>query len=201
MGRRRRKKRKKGSSDRKLTIALDWIEIALGDDGWGRGDPEPVLLLGLYALADDEVSLVSRGLARPRVRSPYPNDADGDDRPIIQVRPPQGTRLALLVLALEEDGGKDVAAIYAKLEKPSFTLWSNDASEPYPRALAEWIAGPSGTFGVHPMHEEVDLAEHCRSDEWIGATLIVGAARGSSHRVHVRSDDGDNDWTVELALR
>ena len=201
MGRRNRKKRKKPSSDRKLSVSLDWIEIALGDDGWGRGDPEPVLLLGLYALADERVSLVSRGLVRPRVRSPYPNHAEGDGKPIIATRPPKGVPLALLVLALEEDGGRDVRELYAKLEKPSFTLWSDDDDTPNPRPFAEWLAGPRGSFGVHPLHDEVDLAEHCSSDEWIGATLIVGVARGGSHRVHVRSEDGDNDWTVELALR
>ena len=147
----RRKRKKRSSSERKLTVALDWIEIALGDDGWGRGDPDPVLLLGLYGYAEGRVSLISRGLARPRVRSPYPNDSDGHDRPIIEARPPpKDTRLALLVFALEEDGGADVRELYATLEQPSFTLWSDDDPEPNPRAMAEWIAGPSGTFGVHP---------------------------------------------------
>lgn len=203
MGRKKRRGRKKRSSERKLTVALDWIEIALGDDGWGRGDPEPVLLVGLYALTEAGVSLVSRGLARPRVRSPYPNDTDGPERPIIETRPPRSPQgsLALLVLALEEDGGQDVRELYAMLEEPGFTLWCDEDPEPNPRGLAEWMAGPSGTFGAHPLHGEVDLAERCRSDEWVGATLIVGVARGARHRVHVRSPDGDNDWTVELALR
>lgn len=200
MGRRKRK-RKKPSSDRSLSVSLDWIEIALGDDGWGRGDPEPVLLLGMYALRDGVVTLVSRGLVRPRVPSPYPNDADGPKRPVIETRPPKGVPLALLVLALEEDGGKDVQQNYARLERSGFTFWEGNDPEPNPRSLADWMAGPKGVFGVHPLHEEVDLAESCRSDDWIGATLIVGVAHGGRHRVHVRSEDGENDWTVELALR
>lgn len=201
MGRKKRKHRKRRSSERFLTVALDWIEIALGDDGWGRGDPEPVLLVGLYAEHETQVSLVSRGLARPRVKSPYPNDVDGDEGPIIKTRLPDQSRLALLVLALEEDGGKDVQSLYAMLEQPRFSFWSDDDPEPNPRTLSEWMAGATGVFGVNPLHDEVDLAEHCRSDEWIGATLIVDVKRGGRHRVHVRSADGTNDWTVELGLR
>ncbi|MEM9069784.1 MAG: hypothetical protein AAGE52_14825 [Myxococcota bacterium] len=199
MARRRKSKGKRGP--KAVRVTLGWLEIALGFDEWGRGDPDPAILLGLVVLEEGTVSLLSRGLVRPRVPSPYPNDIDGGSKVLVTAKPPRASRLGLLVLALEEDGGQDVRDLYAMLERPDFTLWSDEGSEPNPRSLSAWLQEPRGVYRVHAIHGDEDLAERCRSDDWVGAALVVAPTAGEDYRVHTRSADGRNDWTFELRLR
>ena len=201
VARRRNSKRKEATRAKKrvMGVHLDWLEIALGYDQWGRGDPDPVVLVAVYR----QRRLLRRELVRPRVPSPYP--ASVEHQRLFEVEVGRG-RVGVLVVAYEEDSGKDVAELYARLEAGDIELWSTAHEEPSPRSLATWIrAASTGDEAVELLVEGNSLADGAR-DDYVGACMIVCGDDGSertkrrSHRLHMRSRDGKNDWTMQVTL-
>lgn len=191
-----------------LAANLSWFEIALGHDGLFRGRPDPLILVGLYHIANEHALLLCRGLARVNIKGPYPASVDGNghsqNTELVSQQWGRVDCLALLVIALEEDGGSDARRVYAELERAPFTFWRDDLIEPVPYALGECATSPPHTSeNVEVLMRGEPLREQCNDDELIGATLSVfHHVRRGKHprRLHFRAPDGKNDWTCEVAL-
>src|SRR5690606_18520383 len=134
----RRKKKRRGGAD--IELHLRRVEIALAYDGPLRGAPEPVLLFGVYRVADTDVTLLSRRAIALRVGSGVPETIEIEDGHLgVHIPSSQARRMLVLAIALEEDGGEGVRRMYAELEAPpSLEAWAVDAVMPRPLSLLEW---------------------------------------------------------------
>ncbi|MCC6663749.1 MAG: hypothetical protein IT375_08400 [Polyangiaceae bacterium] len=223
MGRGRRPRQRRGRKKRagqhaprgrQIEVSIDELEAARAHDGTFRGDVELRLLVGVYHVRSGRAALIGRAL--------WPVDAPGAapfridvDHGLVTARvfaassqPTEGM-FVVLVLALEEDSGRDVQSLYAQLEQPAdWCVWDLGRSLPEPRSLAELAGlGPSEP----PVPERVQLlfgADHVparlESDELIGALLVrVPESRDpgpSDWRFHFQAPDGRNDWTAVLRI-
>lgn len=218
--RRRRRKREQqsralalvgGGSTWRLGLQVRELELAKGYDGLLRGMPEPVLIVGLYRVGSAHARLVGRYLYRferpggfptkvaPRVRS--------DESLALTL--PKNTRLAVLVVAVEEDSGRGLQALYAALEAgDAVVVWTDQGPAPEPVHLPELCARAEAE-GV-PHRVQLLLGEHdpsrdLQGDDFIDANLLWTAASVGrrEHRMHLVAADGRNDWTaiVQLQLR
>lgn len=193
------------SSRRALcTAKLEALEIARGHDGLLRGRPEPTLLLGLGHVTSAGPKLLARNVVRFGTISAVPTTA----------LPRETVRLTgdhhgdpaaffLLAIALEEDGGGDVAAIYGALEAPA--RW---AVCPRGAHLLEPLDVGEGarTLGPHPVLVEpmIDGTHYAfDSDDLVGAVYLgmkSDEARRGLVRLHFVSEGGENDWTARLMV-
>ena len=103
----RRKRRKNQSQPRGVLVALNQIEIAKGHDGFLRGNPEPVLIAGLFRIGTS-AHLVSRQIFRfPKIEK-LPCVLYGTKDLHLKGPRERGGRHLLLVMAIEEDKEKDI---------------------------------------------------------------------------------------------
>jgi len=187
----------------RIRIELRQLELAKGHDGFLRGSPEPVLLVGAYLLEEDRVRVLDRSICRVATPNRFPCSVAPKEPELIArwIDYKRPARVALLLLALEEDGGGDVERIYAALERHAdIAVWPWDEPVPAPRALHELDLGQ---LRVNVMVEGIDLNQSCASDEWVDAAAIVLQSRSPqvlTRRVHLVSPDRRNDWTAELGL-
>lgn len=215
--RRNRKKRRAGLavSARRLEVSIDLFEAAHAHDGLLRGRVEPRLVVGAYHVRAGRAALVGRALCAIQAPGPAPFRIDVE-RDLVRASvvasssAPADGMFVVLVLALEEDSGKDVQALYAELERPSgWVVWEEQRPMPEPHTLEELA-----TLGASepPVAERVQLLfgdAHAprpdESDELVGALLVRIAesslSRPSEWRFHFRAPDGRNDWTAVLRVR
>jgi hypothetical protein len=191
-------------------VTLKSLELARGHDGGLRGAPDPVLLFAAYAVpADGEPLLLARALERVKCARGCPQHVELE-RTVLRAAAPreQADRLLLVVLALEEDAGTDVAELYGALERPEqFTIFPPGPRVPEAVTLEELLhvapVEPPRAEPVCVLRRGVDLAE-LRGDDWIGAALLrVRPTRGAEARlwrVPFVSGDGRNDWTAVLRV-
>ncbi len=212
MARRRKKKKppKTPAPWRSLDLRLRTVELARGYDGPFRGAPEPALLFGVYRVTDREATLVSRSVVRLKARGAYPELLDAGDIDVgARIAKVDGMRVLVLAAAIEEDGGRGVARLYADLEAPAqLAAWSIDAHVPEPLPLLEWARGaplsPPATARVHLVDPDGDLRDRGLGDDWIGAALFhvdESSAGRAERRMRFVSEDGRNDWTAILDVR
>lgn len=215
--RRNRKKRRSALQGhaRQLEVSIDELELARAHDGTFRGRVEPCLLVGAYHLRSGRAALVGRALCPIKVPGAAPLRVDVE-RDLVRANvvasssAPADGMFVVLVLALEEDSGRDVQALYAELEKPAhWAVWDAERQVPEPLLLHELARlEPS----LAPVAERVQLLfgeSHVpaspKSDELIGALLVRVAespvGRPSDWRFHFQSPDGKNDWTAVLRIR
>jgi hypothetical protein len=117
--------------------------------------------------------------------------------------------LVIVAVALEEDSGKDVAALYADLGHPArLGLWDPAAELPEPRALEELVQlAPSlvpEADRISLLRDGVALERAVTADDWVGSLLLrVSLAERSeqSYRFQFVSPDEQNDWTLDLGVR
>ena len=104
--------------------------MAKGYDGLLRGMPEATLLVGLYRVGPAHARLVGRYLYRFERPSEFPTKVGPREasNESLAVPLPRGTRLAMLVLAVEEDSGRGLQSLFAALE-PGETAWFDRAHE------------------------------------------------------------------------
>jgi hypothetical protein len=113
-------------------------------------------------------------------------------------------RMWLFVLALEENGGRDVARVYRDLLDPdTFRLWSRREPMPNPLGLSEWCVSERGELtGVEVLWRDELIPDRLNGDTWVGAAIaeFVFGERGEfrAERFHVVSEDEKNDWLVQL---
>ena len=212
-GRRRSKKKKPGplliGGRGRFTLRLDSVEITRGHDGFLRGDPEPTLILAAFAVARGNTYLLERTLRRLRATAPFPSEVTVGERLLFSADLPGAPpRVALLGLAVEQDHGKDVEALYAALgHAESLDTWSISTPLPEPRGIEDLVdeppTRPPVATRVHLMRDGVDMGDACRHDNWIGAALLLLATDQPCvrrWRMPFLSADGRNDWTVRLRL-
>lgn len=194
---------------RHFALRLDQVEITRGHDGFLRGKPEPVLLVAAFAVARGHTYLLERALRRLEVTQPFPSTVTLEEPVLFSTEVQPGhSRVALLGLAVEQDKGADVAALYAALgHAESLDTWSIGTPLPEPRSLEELVDQPPTRAplakAVHLMRDGVDLSDACRADKWIGAALVLLATDQPAERrwrMPFLSADGRNDWTARLRL-
>lgn len=203
MGKRRRKTKPReilpASRAQRLTSSLEALEIARGHDGLFRGEPEPVLVIGVFV--DDQLAGRSRVPFQEVGKTPQTLLPAAPHRLAVVV-PPTCARVSLLLAALEEDDGRAVENMYSALERP-LRAWrpADLAPEPHELGAAAW---PLGSVEVVELQlEGVDWREHLRGDDVVAAGLLVLPKELLRQvvRVPLRSPDGKNEWTAQLAVR
>jgi len=187
----------------RMRIEIKHLELARGHDGFLRGAPEPVLIVGAYLVEEDQVRVLARSVCRVPTPGRIPSTVVPTEPEIVarwvHYQPP--ARVALLVLAIEEDGGDDVQSLYAALERHGeLSVWPQSDTVPSPQALHELALGQAR---VNVLIDDSDMSQSCASDEWVDAATLVVPAQSPqvlSRRLHLISADGRNDWTAELGL-
>lgn len=219
--RRRRRKRKRKQEQRSLALAhaggtgsigvgiqVHRLELAKGYDGLLRGMPEPTLLLGVYRVDGPHVRALGRYLYRFHGPEGFPSkvlpqEASAESLVFL---PSTDSRVVLVALAVEEDSGRGIQALYAQLEAGEAMLaWTDDDVAPVPTHLFELSDSamkPDRGYPVHLLLGDHDPNAHLRGDDWIGANVLWTriSPKRVNHRLHFVSSDGRNDWTAELAL-
>lgn len=183
--------------------------MAKGYDGLLRGMPEATLLVGLYRVGPAHARLVGRYLYRFERPSEFPTKVGPREasNESLAVPLPRGTRLAMLVLAVEEDSGRGLQSLFAALEPgDAVVAWGDQGLEPAHLSELCGAGLPADTaHRVHLLLGEHDPSRDLAGDDWIGASLLwtEPAIRRYAHRLCFVSADGRNDWTatVELGLR
>jgi hypothetical protein len=186
-----------------FTAKLEALEVARGNDGWLRGNPEPVLLLAAGRIGPKGPHLESRHIAR----FPTPDVIPTTALPVDQLRltaDHRGARSSffLLALALEHDSGEDISRIYGALE--SLPRWSfvPHGPDPEPLDLGEACVRLGGVATrIEPMLDGRHLT--FEEDEMVGGAFIGAPTHESKRatvRLHFLSPDEKNDWTARVIL-
>jgi hypothetical protein len=191
---------------RSLLASVEQVEITRGRDGLLRGKPEPVLLLAAYRLAP--VAIVARTLLRLKVGQAPPCVLPVRGAELrYETRLRGEERFVLLALALEEDSGDGVNALYGRLEAPDgFAVWSLSEAVPAPRQLAEWAGSvslsPQGV-PIELLVEERQARELGGGDDFVSACAVCVSADRQDEvwRLPFADAQGGNQWTATVRLR
>lgn len=203
--RRKRRRHEERLVSRSLCLEVSSLEVAAGFDGLLRGKPEPVLVCGVFGIADNKPILIGRGIgnfARPKR---YPAvvllaDSKLAEGRLSSVGDPVA---AVLVIALEKDGGHDIRQAYAMLQSHGELHLIESCDQPNASDLQEVLLEPELWKQPKKIGLVVDgqsFEAECRSDKWIAAAAFATPLR-TSHRVHLVSKDRKNDWTAVMTLR
>lgn len=196
----------------RLRIAVKSLELVRGYDGILRGVPEPIVALSAFLLDGDQARPLGRTLVRFSVSAgTFPTtilNLQPTEALIANARAELRARLAVLLLALEEDSGKDIQRVYAHLgEAKHWRMWRLDDTMPSPMAVVEMHSMPLPSLpyqcSIGVVDDGVDLRDACPDDALVGAGLIVlGTGRQEEEfRVRFLSSDERNDWTALVDIR
>lgn len=214
---RRRSERAEVRSAQDFRVELLQLEIASGYDGLLRGTPEPVLVVGAYALGASPRTLLRTVCRIDVLEHLFPQTipaSDGEQRarlgPVVgpDVGPDSGeARVLLLVVGVEDDGGPGVSKVYGALERaPELAIASLERGDDT-KTLAELALAP-GSFSeatrAQVIVDGLPLQALCGdTDDWVGAAAVVlehaGGAR--KHRLHIAGSDLLNDWTAVFTTK
>lgn len=209
MARRRSKARKPPvSAALRVGVEVVSVEMVRGHDGLLRGHPEPTLVVGLYLVGAGTARLVGRGQLTLFPRGTYPlvvTPAEGAELVRAQAVAGKDEVFALLAIALERDGGSDLAAIYGALpDAAGIRLWEATSPVPSPLPIGEMVqlAGAAPVRVVQAIVGDLDLGRACRDDELVGACLAAAGRqrRTEDLRLPFATADGRNDWTAVLRV-
>jgi len=202
-----------GDSDtprRSARLTLETLEVARGHDGFLRGKPEPALLVAAYRTNGVlPAALVGRLSVRAQVEGGMPCSVELGQRELrYDARFAASERLVVLVLAMEENGGEGVAALYAAFENPrQLLLYEARESIPSPRALEEWAQGECHAPSARPIELLLAgdaLEKIADSDQFIAACAFSAPAHprcDEAWRLPFVGRDARNDWTLLLRMR
>jgi hypothetical protein len=192
----------------RVQLRMGQLELAKGHDGLLRGEPEPTLLVAVYCATAEHTRLGGRYLYRFECPGGYPCKVSprepSREACVVEVDP--GARLVLLALAVEEDSGRGLQALYAALERgESIVVSASDSTVFIPLHLHECDApalAPGLGHRVHLSFGEHDPATQTEGDGWVAAVVLHAApvVQQGLHRLHFRAGDGRNDWTAELEV-
>lgn len=195
---------------RTVQLTLESLEIARGYDGPLRGKPEPALLVAAYRTnGPAHASLVGRLLVRAELTSDLPcNVSLGEQEIRYDARFAVTERVLVLVLAVEEDSGKGIQALYTACETPEqWSLYNASEPVPAPRNLDEWARDDCVAPAAPPVEVLVSAGtaeQLARSDDYISASALSVSTQTRSDevwRLPFVSRSGRNDWTLVLRMR
>jgi hypothetical protein len=194
---------------RTVRLTVETLEVARGHDGFLRGKPEPVLLIAAYRTNGPGLaSLVGRLLVRVELKSDMPCSVElGEQELRYDARFAIVERIVVLALAVEEDSGDGVQALYTALETPQqILLYSALDSVPAPLSLSDWArekcAAPAAP-AVEVLLESTRLEELAGSDEYISASAFSVSTQERTDevwRLPFIARDERNDWTLVLRM-
>jgi len=202
-----RKKRRQQQPRRMVRLQLESVEFSAGHDGPWRGRPEPVFLFAIFGVNAEGITMLARERWTTHVRPPYPSVTkipDSDTPPVLEAALPSlYTRALVLGLALEKDGGWDIAKLYQATATPEvFRAYFINEPVPDPLSLHELALGalstPPRALNVHLLKDSAPLGKLCSSDDWVSAAaLVLKLPRGAVlWRFPFASEDKRNDWTA-----
>lgn len=191
------------------TLSVRDLEIARGHDGLFRGDPEPLVVLGLYSLGGESFALEDRQVVRFESPSAIPSSVrpkPGDAQMRVRRSLGEGDRFLLLLSAIEEDSGDDVATFFQALESPKLlSAFLTDASDPTPHLLRDLAAARNPEFtdalGCSLLLDGSLMSQRCKGDNFVASSFLTCEVGESSRRARFVSEDGLNDWTLTFDLR
>lgn len=189
---------------------LTRVEFAAATDGPFRGLPDPALVVALYRLEEAKVTLAGRLLWRvtmPR-EAPYvahPAEAVLEVPCSIRTFP---ARFVVLVVGVEENGGRGVQEAYQRLEAAEHVMLSKLSQDEAPTStLGEFScaeAHPSQGLNVLPIVEGAPLTELMHNDTWVGASAAVVELMSIKledvQQFRLCTDATQNDWLATLCL-
>lgn len=188
-----------------ISLSIDFLEVARGNDGFLRGLPEPSLVCGLFAVSADGTSLLGRQVCQFEQPTAFPQTVAARAPALIEATWMTGPDAALvvIVIGLEVDGGADVQRAYARLEDHAHLMLLDTSETPTALHLAELISHKEEWRTPRAVDVTTDGSrwdQSCTSDDWIAAAAFVPHARGPV-RLRLLAADGKNDWTAKLTLR
>ncbi len=174
-GRHRRKRPPLGNAGL-ASLDLEALEVALGYDGPMRGKPEPAIILAAFGVGPNDTALLGRALRRVRVPAVEPSTTPLQDseQELMKFKVPGSfSHLVIVGLALEEDGGADVAELYASMSDPDAIIsWPLSDVVPEPVTLSEaarCLSTPPDARTVQLCRDGDEVGAGCRSSA--GGTL------------------------------
>jgi len=196
----------------RLRVVAQTIEVASAvEESWLDGEADPCLLVGAYILHGEQLRHAGRALYRFRPERKPPCELVRDDRildvPVFYAQAP--LEVLLLLLAVEENNGSDVRALYQDLAEPeALNLWRHDAREPRPLGLLEMLRARDFTTNVAErvkvLHQGSALSDRLSSDGWVGAAAarleLAGFGQSVGARFHTASEDRRNDWLTVVQV-
>ena len=193
-----------------MRAKLTRVEFATATDGPLRGLPDPALVLAIYKLEEQRPALIGRLLWRMTMAREAPWVAEPSEAvlelPYSVQRFP--ARLAVLVVGIEENGGRGVQEAYQRLEPADGTMLSKIAhDEATTTGLAEFSSGDTNrpqAVPVLPIVEGVALSDCMHNDTWVGASASVLELRPQRLeevvQFHLCTEPKVNDWRVTVCL-
>jgi len=191
-----------------LRVLLQRLELGAATETRplaGRADP--CLVSAAYLLGRETAEVLGRSLIRLDLAADAPCVIESQEV-LIDARlfseKPELT-IGLLVIGLEENGGRDVRRAYQCLEVPeALRVWAPTASMPDPVTLAEFAESRgSAALNAQPVElllSDQQLSQAFEDDAWVGAALHVFTISSESSeaiaRFHLGTKPDANDWVV-----
>lgn len=192
-----------------LRLRMLPLELARGHDGFLRGMPEPVVILGIYCDDTSATRLVGRFIYRFRRPGRFPCkvptlEPSAEEQLVLHNLP---ARFTIVALAVEEDSGDGVQMLFAGLERgDQLVVWTDDTATATPLHLDELPLDWQGAAAGHRLHLMLDGNEPeqgLRGDDWVAANILVtDDALRKRQRIRLRfvSADARNDWTTNISF-
>jgi hypothetical protein len=184
------------------------LEVARGFDGFLRGDPDPVVIIAVFAVCGATVQMAGRTLHRFRSKGPFPAVAMTTDRQTPQCQlhvDGHSPRWLVVSAALEVDGGVDVQRAFGAMERhANISIWASDLREFEARPLNAIAMDPEWTTPrvVQLLTDGEAFGASCQSDKWIGCASWWMSANvppaSRRYRAPFLSEDKLNDWTAVI---
>lgn len=205
MAKKRRKQSKPGvarsSTPVRATVKFSLLEIARGYDGLFRGEPEPVLVFGLFGngrlLAREQIAFTRPG---PEVATLGPDKAHEARIGL----PLTFASLGLLCVAIEHDSGAAVQSMYTALEHP-VRAWRPHDAVPHPQEPddVEWLVGGGLPQPVEVLLDGAEWRAALEGDDLVAASLATFGPQRSTHELRMPfvSPNGKNEWTARVTVQ
>jgi hypothetical protein len=192
------------------TFRVESLELTKAHDGLFRGLPEPVIFIAIYTVKPGDGDASGTRLLRseklefkvtrespealPWTHSPWTHEI------------PVGGHLAILLIAMEKDGGDDILRVETALQSPeSLQLWRLDEE---PKVRVTFAESGAADDAISPSPVDLEnrrgaFSVSCAWDKWVGACLWVEC---SPHEESVREARlhhrfGGNDWSMRVRTR
>jgi quinol monooxygenase YgiN len=194
-----------------LVVEVETIEVAAAFDHIPLRAAQPCAVVAAFLLDAEGANGVGRTVYRFTPPKSLPGSLVGAQR-LLDVPLPEGApdrKVAIVVASVEENGGRDVRAIYQAFADPhELSFWSRAESCPSPQTLEE--CGASRAFAnracrVEILRREQALHDAVDDDTWAGASLacldLTADVPERLARFHTAADDRRNDWLMSLRCR